>query len=267
MKDLAGRVALVTGSATGLGREIVTRLAERGADVIINYSRSAAEAEETADMCREHGSQAEIVKANVAEPEDCKALAEAAARRGRLDTLVHNAGITRHARDHGDLNALSKDDFMAVWEVNVVGAFLATQALKPMLLAAHEQTGRASAVLMTSSVAGVMGIGSSVAYAASKGAMNTMTKSLARGLAPQIRVNAICPGFIGTRWFKDAMDEEAFAATVDSVIATTPLEAASGPEDIADAAMFFVTDASRHVTGETMLVDAGLHLGKSPLKK
>ena len=156
---------------------------------------------------------------------------------------------------------------MAVWEVNVVGAFLATQALKPMLLAAHEQTGRASAVLMTSSVAGVMGIGSSVAYAASKGAMNTMTKSLARGLAPQIRVNAICPGFIGTRWFKDAMDEEAFAATVDSVIATTPLEAASGPEDIADAAMFFVTDASRHVTGETMLVDAGLHLGKSPLKK
>ena len=82
MKDLAGRVALVTGSATGLGREIVTRLAERGADVIINYSRSAAEAEETADMCREHGSQAEIVKANVAEPEDCKALAEAAARRG-----------------------------------------------------------------------------------------------------------------------------------------------------------------------------------------
>ena len=116
MKDLAGRVALVTGSATGLGREIVTRLAERGADVIINYSRSAAEAEETADMCREHGSQAEIVKANVAEPEDCKALAEAAARRGRLDILVNNAGITRHARDHGDLNALSKDDFMAVWD-------------------------------------------------------------------------------------------------------------------------------------------------------
>ena len=87
MKDLAGRVALVTGSATGLGREIVIRLAERGADVIINYSRSAAEAEDTADMCREHGSQAEIVKANVAEPEDCKVLAEAAARRGRLDIL------------------------------------------------------------------------------------------------------------------------------------------------------------------------------------
>ena len=156
---------------------------------------------------------------------------------------------------------------MDVYAVNVAGAFLAMQALKPMLLAANEASGRASAVLNTSSIAGVKGIGSSVAYAASKGALNTMTVTLARALAPAIRVNAICPGFIGTRWFRDAMDEDAFAKTVESVKATTPLEAASGPEDIADAALFFLTDASRHVTGELMLVDAGLHLGKSPLKR
>ena len=122
-------------------------------------------------------------------------------------------------------------------------------------------------MLNTSSIAGVKGVGSSVAYAASKGGLNTMTVSLARALAPEIRVNAICPGFIGTRWFREAMDEETFRATVANVEASTPLAVASGPEDIADAAMFFVTDASRHVTGELMLVDAGLHLGKSPLKK
>ncbi|MEL7463764.1 MAG: SDR family NAD(P)-dependent oxidoreductase [Pseudomonadota bacterium] len=265
--DLSGRVALVTGSATGLGREIILRLAARGADVIVNYSRSVSEAEEAADLCRAHGAQVEIVKANVADRADCDALGDAAARRGRLDILVNNAGITRHARDHADLDALSKDDFMDVYAVNVVGAFQVMQATKPWLVAAHEQTGRASAVLNTSSIAGVKGIGSSVAYAASKGAMNTMTITLARALAPQIRVNAICPGFIGTRWFKDAMDESAYEEIVASVKATTPLEAASGPEDIADAAMFFLTDASRHVTGELMLVDAGTHLGKSPLKK
>lgn len=267
MDELSGRVALVTGSATGLGREIAVRLAGQGAEVIVNYSRSAGEAEETAAACRAAGGAADIVQADVASPEDCRRLAAAAEKRGRLDILVNNAGITRHARDHSDLDALSKDDFMAVWEVNVVGAFLALQALKPWLVAAHAASGRASAVLNTSSIAGVKGIGSSVAYAASKGALNTMTLSLARALAPEIRVNAICPGFIGTRWFKDTMDEETYQATVANVTASTPLAAASGPEDIADAAMFFLGDASRHVTGELMLVDAGLHLGKSPLKK
>ena len=139
------------------------------------------------------------------------------------------------------------------------------QALKPALLAAYEASGRASAVLNTSSIAGVKGIGSSVAYAASKGALNTMTVSLARALAPAVSVNAVCPGFIGTRWFKNEMDETTYAETVRKVEASTPLSVASGPDDIADAALFFVSDAARHVTGELMLVDAGLHLGKSPV--
>ena len=260
MSDLEGRIALVTGSATGLGRAMAVKLAERGADVIINYSRSAAEAEQAADLCRAAGSQVEVVKANVADPDGCKALAEAAARRGRLDILANNAGITRHARDHSDLAALTKDDFMDTYEVNVVGPYLMLQATKALLVAAHETTGRASAVVNTSSIAGIKGIGSSVAYATSKGALNTMTVSLARALAPEIRVNAICPGFIGTRWFKDAMDDEAFEKKVSMVKAKAPLKVASGPDDIADAALFFLSDASRHVTGELMLVDAGMHL-------
>ena len=267
MKDLEGRIALVTGSGTGLGRSMAVKLAERGAEVIVNYSRSSAEAEEAADLCRAAGAQAEIVKADVSTAEGCALMAEAAGRRGRLDILINNAGITRHARDHGNLDALNKDDFMDVYAVNVAGPFLALQAMKPLLVAAYEQSGRASAVLNTSSIAGVIGIGSSVAYIASKGALNSMTLALARGLAPQIRVNSVCPGFIGTRWFKDAMDEEAYEEQVSAVEASTPLEVASGPDDIADAALFLVSDASRHVTGELLKVDAGVHLGKSPLRK
>jgi 3-oxoacyl-[acyl-carrier protein] reductase len=260
MSDLEGRIALVTGSATGLGRSIAVKLAERGADVIINYSRSAAEAEEVADLCRAAGSQVEVVQANVAEPDGCKTLADAAGRRGRLDILVNNAGITRHARDHSDLDALSKADFMDIYEVNVVGPYLMMQATKNLLEAAHKTTQRSSTVLNTSSIAGIKGIGSSVAYAASKGALNTMTLSLARALAPAIRVNAICPGFIGTRWFKETMDEQAFEKTLQRIETATPLGVASGPDDIADAALFFLSDASRHVTGELLLVDAGMHL-------
>ena len=207
-KDLAGRKAIVTGSATGLGRSIALKLAERGADVIINCARSVAEGEATAADCQALGSQSRLVQADVSTDEGCRKLAEAAAQAGRLDILVNNAGTTKHARDHSDLDALTREDFLDLYAVNVAGPFLMMQACKPLLIESHRQTGRAAAVLNTSSIAGVTGIGSSVAYAATKGALNTMTLSLARALAPEIRVNAICPGFIGTRWFKDKMDEE-----------------------------------------------------------
>lgn len=265
MQDLAGRKALVTGSATGLGRSIALRLAERGADVIINCTRSVEDAEQTVADCQAAGAQARLVQADVSDEAGCAKLAEAAAQWGRLDILVNNAGITRHARDHADLNALSKADFMDTYAVNVAGPFLMVQACKDLLVRAHEQTGRASAVLNISSIAGVTGIGSSVAYAATKGALNTMTLSLARALAPAIRVNAVCPGFIGTRWFKDEMSEEQYAKLEQGVAKSVPLDVASGPDDIAESAVMFLTDATRHVTGETLLVDAGMHLGYAPL--
>lgn len=263
--DLSGRVAIVTGSATGLGASIALRLAEAGASVVINYSRSSTEAEKTADECRAFGAQVHCVQADVAEDADCRKLAETANTYGRLDILVNNAGITKQVPNHADLAGLDKDDFLRLYAVNVVGPFMMVRACEDLLRASHEQTGIAAAVLNTSSIAGVTGIGSSVAYAASKGAFNTMTLSLARALAPAIRVNAICPGFIGTRWFKDKMDEEQYQRTEASVVAATPLNVASGPDDIADSALFFLTDASRHVTGETLLVDAGTHLGYAPL--
>jgi 3-oxoacyl-[acyl-carrier protein] reductase len=264
-KDLEGRRALVTGSATGLGRSIALRLAERGASVIVNCTKSVADGEATVADCQKAGAQARLVVADVSTDEGCAKLAEAAAQGGRLDILVNNAGITKHARDHSDLGALSREDFLHTYAVNVAGPFLMMQKVKPLLVEAHRQTGRASAVLNVSSIAGVTGIGSSVAYAATKGALNTMTISLARALAPAIRVNAVCPGFIGTRWFKDEMSPEQYAKMEAGVAASVPLNVASGPDDIADSAVFFLTDASRHVTGETLLVDAGMHLGYAPM--
>ncbi len=232
---------------------------------MINCTRSVTEAEETQAACKAQNVTAPLIVADVSCEDGAQKLAQAAEDWGGLDILVNNAGITRHARDHSDLNALSKQDFMDVYAVNVAGPFLMLQALKPLLCQSYEATGRAASVLNISSIAGVTGIGSSVAYAATKGALNTMTLSLARALAPAIRVNALCPGFIGTRWFKDQMSADTYAQVEAGVAASVPLKAASGPDDIAASALFFLSDESRHITGETLLVDAGMHLGYAPL--
>lgn len=266
MMHFKDRKAAVTGGGTGLGREIALGLARGGADLVLTYSRSADEAEATAAEARALGVDARAVKADAATADGAQALARACAPWGRLDVLVCNAGITKHAPNHGDLDALSAEDFQRVYAVNVIGPFLAVQACAGLLRASRAATGLAAAVLNTSSIAGVTGIGSSVAYAASKGALNTMTLSLARALGPDIRVNAICPGFIGTRWFKDSMDPETYARTIERVERSTPLQAASDAEDIAGSALFLVSDLSRHVTGETLMVDAGAHLNLTPLK-
>ena len=120
-------------------------------------------------------------------------------------------------------------------------------------------------VVNVPAIAGVTGIGSSVAYAASKGAMNTMTLSLARALAPEIRVNAVCPGFIGTRWFRDKFGENMFKSIVANQEETMPLKRAGTPEDIAATVCFFAGEGSDHITGETLITDAGMHLNFAPL--
>jgi NAD(P)-dependent dehydrogenase (short-subunit alcohol dehydrogenase family) len=261
MGNFDGKVVLVTGGATGLGAAIAIGAAQRGARaVVINYSKSRKEAEATAQAVRAAGAEAEIVQGDVALDADCRRIAEAASRFGRIDALANNAGITRHVA-HGNLDGLSAEDFQALFAVNAIGPFQMIRACRALL-----EAGAPSSVLMTSSIAAVTGIGSSVAYAASKGALNTMTLSLARALAPKIRVNAICPGFIDTRWFADFSPERAQKIR-DNIEKTTPLQAASKAEDIADAALFFLSDAARHVTGETLMVDAGLHLGFAPLSR
>jgi NAD(P)-dependent dehydrogenase (short-subunit alcohol dehydrogenase family) len=261
MADFDGKVILVTGGATGLGAAIAVGAARRGAKaLIINCTKSLKEAEETASAVRAAGAEALIAQGDVAEDADCHRIAQAAVRFGRLDALVNNAGITKHAQNHGDLDALAKEDFQRLFAVNTIGPFQMVRACRALLEAAPPP----ASVLMTSSIAGVLGIGSSVAYAASKGALNTMTLSLARALAPKIRVNAICPGFIDTRWFTEGRGEDAAQRIRESVANTTPLKVAGKPEDIADTALFLISSASRHVTGETLMVDAGMHLGFAP---
>ncbi len=255
----AHKVAIVTGSATGVGAEVAKQLAARGIHVVVNYTKSEDEARDTAQACLEQGVEVELVCANVADDADCRAMAgKAIARWGRIDYLVNNAGVSKFAAHH-DLEALDGDDFLRIYKVNVIGAYQMVRAVAPAM-----KEGGAGSVVNVSSVAGVMGIGSSIAYAASKGALNTMTLSLARALGPEIRVNAVCPGMIDTRWLRNGLGQEGFAKLYDGTAAATPLKAVSTPAEVAEPVLFFLLSAS-HITGETLLIDAGTHLGFAPL--
>jgi NAD(P)-dependent dehydrogenase (short-subunit alcohol dehydrogenase family) len=262
MAEFDGKVILVTGGGTGLGAAIAIGAAKAGAKaLLLNYSKSRKEAEATAKAVQAAGAEAQLVQGDVGEDADCRKIAAAAAPYGKLDVLVNNAGTTKHVPKHADLDGLSKEDFLRIYAINTVAPFQMIRACRSLL----EASGSGS-VLMTSSIAGVTGGGSSVAYAASKGALNTMTLSLARALAPKIRVNAICPGFMDTRWFSDAYDKETAQRLRDNIKNTTPLQVVSTAEDVADAALFLISDAARRITGETLLVDAGQHLGFAPLR-
>lgn len=252
-----GMIVVVTGASTGLGRSIAVQTAQQGAAaVVINYARSADEAQETARQVEAHGAKAVLAQGDVAVDEDCRRIAAAAEPFGRIDALFNNAGTTTFAA-HGDMEKVSADDFLRLYAVNVVGAFQMVRACRALLEAGE----RAGAVVNTASIAGVTGIGSSVPYAASKGALITMTQSLARALAPAVRVNAVCPGFIDTPWFEKGLGADGADRVRANAAAGTPLKAASTPDDIAASTIFLASPAARHVTGETLLVDAGSHLG------
>ncbi|MEQ9146420.1 MAG: glucose 1-dehydrogenase [Parvibaculaceae bacterium] len=257
---LDGAVAIVTGSAAGLGAATAKRLAAAGSKVAINYTKSETEAKDVLAEIEAAGGEAILAKGDVSDDAACRQIVQTVIDKwGRVDILVNNAGTTQFA-DHDDLDALQAEDFHRIYGVNVIGAYQMIRACKPYM---KEQG--AGSVVNVSSIAGVTGIGSSVAYAASKGAMNTMTLSLARSLAPEIRVNAVCPGFIGTRWFRDKFGENMFQSIVASQEESTPLKRAGTPEDIAATIVFFAGEGSDHITGETLITDAGMHLGFAPL--
>ncbi len=250
---------IVTGSASGLGAATAAILAKAGARIIVNYSSSKKEAEETADLCRKAGGDIIVVQGDVARDEDCRKIIAAAAPWGRLDALVNNAGTTKHVA-HGDLDGLSAEDFQRIYAVNTIGPYQMVRAARSLLEAGAKASGHASAVVNTSSVAGISGGGSSVAYAASKGALNTMTLSLARALAPLIRVNTVCPGYIDTPWFTKGRGAAAAAQVRESVIAKVALKRASTADDIAQLVCFLATPPSGNMTGEVVRMDAGMHL-------
>jgi 3-oxoacyl-[acyl-carrier protein] reductase len=254
-----GLCAIITGSASGLGAATAAILAKAGARIVINYSSSQKEAEETADLCRKAGAEIAVVQGDVSRDEDCKKIVAAAAPWGRVDALINNAGTTKHMA-HENLDGLSAEDFQRLFGVNTIGPFQMVRAARSLLEAGAKASGQAAAVVNISSVAGISGIGSSIAYAASKGALNTITYSLARALAPLIRVNTVCPGYIDTPWFTKGRGVEGAAKVRDSVVAKVPLKRASTAEDVAQLVCFLATSASSNMTGEIVRMDAGLHL-------
>jgi NAD(P)-dependent dehydrogenase (short-subunit alcohol dehydrogenase family) len=254
-----GLCAVVTGSASGLGAATAALLAKGGARIVVNYASSQKEAEQTADLCRDAGAEVVVVQGDVARDEDCRKIVAAAAAWGRLDALVNNAGTTKHVA-HDNLDGLSAEDFQRIYAVNTIGPFQMVRAARALLEAGAKAAGHASAVVNVSSVAGISGVGSSIAYAASKGALNTMTLSLSRALAPTIRVNTVCPGYIDTPWFTKGRGEAGAKQVRDSVVARVPLKVASSAEDIAQLVCFLASPASSNMTGEVVRMDAGMHL-------
>lgn len=249
---MKGHVAIVTGGATGIGAAVVRRLAARGVSCVINYasSRDAAEA-----LAAEVGEGAIAVQADVADDAACRALAAAATDRfGRIDYLVNNAGRTKFA-NHEDLDALDADDFLDLYRLNTIGPFQMVRACLPALKA-----GGVGAVVNVASVAGLHGHGSSVAYAASKGALATMTQSLARALAPHVRVNAVAPGYVGTGWFENRLGPDGFAALNARIAGGLPMGFAPMAEDIAAPIVALLDPAMHVVTGEVWRLDGGAHL-------
>lgn len=241
------RVALVTGSATGVGRACAVRLARQGFDVVVNYSRSEDDARETLRLVEEEGRQALLEQCNVRVDNDVTGMLQAVREKfGRLDVLVNNAAMT-HFVQHSDLEGMSEEKWDEIVATNVKGPFFVTRAAVPLL-----RESAAAAVVNVSSVAGISGEGSSIAYCASKAALNTMTKSFARLLAPGIRVNAVCPGPIDTRWLRGRFSEEELQART----AAFPIPRPAQPEDIADTVLYLATGTTL-TTGQCLVVDGG----------
>lgn len=250
------RVALITGAGTGVGAATALQLARKGYDLLVNYSRSAAEAEATAVTCREAGADVLVVQGDVSRDADCRALTQAAVDRwGRLDALVNNAGISVFG-EAATWDALDAETFQRILAVNALGTFQMVRACVEPLRQSQ------GCIVNVSSVAGALGAGSSMPYIASKGAINAMTLHLARTLAPAVRVNAVCPGFITTRWFVSGVGQAGYDAALQRYEASVPLQRACTADDVAEAIVWLV-DGAKTVTGELVLLDSGMHLGGS----
>jgi 3-oxoacyl-[acyl-carrier protein] reductase len=247
-------VAIVTGSSRGVGAATVKLLAKNGYNIVVNYSKSEKEAREVQAACISLGAETILCKADVSEDSDCRKVAnDAMDKWERIDVLVNNAGTTKF-NAHGNLEGLSKEDFLYIYSVNCIGPYQMIRAVAP-----HMKKAGKGVVVNIASLAGVKAIGSSVAYCASKAALINMTIALARVLGPEIRINAICPGFIQGEWLKAGMGQERYQKTKSRLESTLPLRLTATPEMIAETIRYFIEDAVL-VTGETLLLDAGHHL-------
>lgn len=244
--DLKGKVAIVTGGGTGMGKEISRLLAEAGAHVVVNYSRSEDEAVATAKELEANDVKALPIKADVSVAADVAAMIERTEQEfGRLDVLVNNAGYTQFIPMR-DLDTLTEEIWDRTLDVNVKGIWLCSRTAAPVMRRAG-----AGAIVNVASVAGLKVGGSSMAYAVSKAASIHLTKCLALALSPEIRVNAVAPGLVVTRWWGHASEEQ-----LNTMRASVPLKRSVEPEEVATATMELIRNDA--ITGQTIALDAGL---------
>ncbi len=256
--DLAGRVAIVTGGGTGIGRATSLRLARAGAKaVVINYSRSANDAEATADQVREAGAEGLPLQADIADEPQVKSMVGATVDRyGRLDVLVNNAGTT-HFIPHPDLDALTDQVWNDILSVNLKGTFYCCRAAAPDLKK------HGGAIVNIASIAAHRASGSSIAYAVSKAGVVQLTRALALALAPGVRVNSVSPGLVSTRWFSQTFGADAAAAQEESFAKATPLGKIATADDVARAVIALLENDL--VTGQDLVVDGGKNITYQPI--
>ena len=229
------KVAIVTGGSSGMGEATATELERRGWKVAA-MARGATE-----------------FRGDVAEDADCRRVAKAVlAKWGRIDALVNCAGTTKFVA-HTDLEGLSADDILGIFRVNLVGPYQMIRACAKALKATR------GCIVNVSSVASILGTGSSIAYAASKAALDTMSFSLARALGPEIRVNIVAPGYVKTPWQVAAHGADGASELERRFAERAPLKAAAAAEDVADAIVWLI-EGARRVTGEIVYVDGGMHI-------
>lgn len=243
---LKEKVGVVTGGGTGIGRGICLRFAREGAAVVVNYSKSKTRAMEVVTAINGFGGRAFAIQADVSDDGEARRLIEETLERfGRLDVLVNNAGWTRYV-PHRELDQLSEEILERTWGINVKGPIYCIRAAVP-----HLQASGTGSIINTTSIAAYTASGSSIIYCAAKAALASLTKSLARALAPEIRVNAIAPGFVDTgfvNWTPEVREQ---------LKRHTRLGQQITPEDMGDAAVYLAADANA-TTGQTILVDGGV---------
>jgi 3-oxoacyl-[acyl-carrier protein] reductase len=243
--DIKGKTAIITGGGTGIGRAIALKLAQEGANIVINFSRSINEAEETKQQVEKLGVRGMIYKADVSDNaevvEMCKKTVE---HFGSIDILVNNAGTTNFVPLE-DLDGLLEEYWDRAFGINVKGMFFVSRACSQELIK------NKGCIINITSIAGINGMGSSMAYAASKAAGISVTKSLARSLAPNVRVNSVAPGIVITRWVDGKNDH------IEKYGNGTPLGRVAYPADVADTAWGLIKGGD-FVTGQTIVVDGGL---------
>ena len=249
--NVQGKAAIITGGGTGVGRAAALGLARLGCSVLVNYSRSRQDAEATAVEIEKLGVRALAFEADVSDDAACRKMVDAAlAAFGRLDVLVNSAGTTRFI-PHTALDLVTDDDWERIFAVNVKGPFQCIRAARAPMVAAG-----GGAVVNVSSIAGISATGSSIPYAASKAALINMTVSLARALAPTIRVNSVAPGFIAGRWLEQGLGSQ-YEAVKAKVAQGTPTGRVCTPEDVGQTIVGLIT-GSDQITGQTLVCDGGM---------